>query len=88
MESGGPVSKLFEARVSDVRRKQFSGLTMGQWRFLFEDWQTQNVNTKGSPLPSFDNPTGLDPPLSQSFQACQCYLSMRLRMTRILRLNR
>jgi hypothetical protein len=36
MELGGPVPKLFEARVSDVRRKQFSGLTMGQWRFLFE----------------------------------------------------
>jgi hypothetical protein len=65
MELGGPVPKLFEARVSDVRRKQFSGLTMGQWRFLFEDWQTHIVNTKGSPLPSPDNPTGLDSPSSE-----------------------
>jgi hypothetical protein len=67
LELGGPVPKLFEARVSDVRRKQFSGLTMGQWRFLFEDWQTQNVNTKGSPLPLPDNPTGLDSPSSEGF---------------------
>jgi hypothetical protein len=64
MDLGGPVSKLFEARVSDVRRKQYSGLTMGQWHFLFEDWLTQNVHTKGSPLPSFD--IGSEPPLSQS----------------------
>jgi hypothetical protein len=69
MDLGGPVSKLFEARVSDVRRKQFSGLTMGQWRFLFEDWQTQNVHTQGSLLPSFDNPTRLPPPFeSKSFK--------------------
>jgi hypothetical protein len=60
MELCGPVPKLFEDHVSDVHRKQFSGLNMGQWRFLFEDRQTQNVNTKGSPLPSPDNPTGLD----------------------------
>jgi hypothetical protein len=65
MELGGPVPKLFEARVSDVRRTPFSGFTMGQWRFLFEDWQTQNVNTKGSPLPSPDNLTGLDSPSSE-----------------------
>jgi hypothetical protein len=66
MDLGGPVSKLFETRVSDVRRKQFSGLAMGKLCFLFEDWQTQNVHNKDSPLPSFDNPTGSDPPLSQS----------------------
>jgi hypothetical protein len=66
MDLGGPVSKLFEARVSNVRRKQFSGLMMGQWRFFFEDWQTQNIHTKGSPLPSFDNLTGSYPSLSQS----------------------
>jgi hypothetical protein len=66
VELGGPVPKLFEARVSDVRRKQFSGLAMGQWLFLLK-WQTKNVNTKGSPLPSPDNPTGLDSPSSEGF---------------------
>jgi hypothetical protein len=49
-----------------VRRKKISGLKMGQWRFLFEEWLTQNVHTKSSPLPSFDNPIGSEPPLSQS----------------------
>jgi hypothetical protein len=64
MELGGPVPKLFEARVSDVNRKQVSGITMGQWWFLFEDC---HVNTKGSPLSSPDNPTGLDSPSSEGF---------------------
>jgi hypothetical protein len=83
MELGGPVPKLFEAHVSDVCRKQCSGLTMGKWCFLFV------VSTPRAVL--FRRLTiRLDwiPLRVKVFQSCHCYLSVRLWTTRLLRLNR
>jgi hypothetical protein len=38
---GGPIPKSYEARVSDSSRQQFDGLTLGQWKFLFESWTSE-----------------------------------------------
>jgi hypothetical protein len=38
---GGPIPKSYEARVSDSSRQQFDGLTLGQWKFLFEFWTSE-----------------------------------------------
>jgi hypothetical protein len=37
---GGPIPKSYEARVSDYSRQQCDGLTLGQWKFLFESWRS------------------------------------------------
>jgi hypothetical protein len=37
----GPIPKSYEARVSDSSRQQFDGLTLGQWKFLFESWTSE-----------------------------------------------
>ena len=38
-ELGGPVTGLFEARSKDPTRPTFNGLTIGQWKFLFNSWK-------------------------------------------------
>jgi hypothetical protein len=37
----GPIPKSYEARVSDSSRQKFDGLTLGQWKFLFESWSSE-----------------------------------------------
>jgi hypothetical protein len=36
---GGPMSSLFEARTKNPGRPAFGGMTLGQCKFIFEDWK-------------------------------------------------
>jgi hypothetical protein len=45
VENGGPIPKTFEARMRDLSRPSFAGLTLGQWRFVFDDWASSRIET-------------------------------------------
>jgi hypothetical protein len=42
---GGPIPKSYEVCASDSSRQQFDGLTLGQWKFLFESWTSERESS-------------------------------------------
>jgi hypothetical protein len=42
---GGPIFKSYEACVSDSSRQKFDGLTLGQWKLLFESWISERESS-------------------------------------------
>lgn len=71
-EEGGPIPKKLQSRFGATATKPFSGLRIGQWKFLFETWITDQagdtkpaaleVDTTLEPLDSLQEPSRLDDP--------------------------
>jgi hypothetical protein len=58
----GPIPKSYEACVSDSSRQKFDGLTLGQWKFLFESWTSERETSPHDMLsPELSTSTDVPP---------------------------
>ena len=44
-ENSGPIPYNFQSRMQYPLRPSFVGLTLVQWRFVFDDWESIRVDT-------------------------------------------